>query len=156
MRGIVSGLIILFHTIFTGNSCCAQTEFRSAILQEINKLRLSGCLCGSQYMPRASPLHWNENLTKSAIKHANDMFSHAHFDHVGTDGSTLDQRAVEAGYPWWTLGENIAYGYSTVEDVVKGWEESPGHCRNMMNPLFKEMGAAKTGRYWVLDLGTRQ
>jgi uncharacterized protein YkwD len=40
--------------------------------------------------------------------------------------------------------------------VVQGWLSSPGHCENIMDPRFAEMGiayapghASKRGLYWV-------
>ena len=43
----------------------------------------------------------------------------------------------------------------TAEEVVQGWLDSPGHCENIMDPRFAEMGIAyaaghaKRGLYWV-------
>ena len=51
-------------------------------------------------------------------------------------------RATAAGYRWVRVGENIASGQRTVEDAVASWLDSPGHCANIMNPAFTEMGAA--------------
>ena len=54
------------------------------------------------------------------------------------------------------MGENIAYGPKSVEEVVQGWLDSPGHCENIMDPRFVEMGlgyavghVSKRGLYWV-------
>jgi len=38
-------------------------------------------------------------------------------------------------------GENIAVGYPTVSSVLQGRLGSEGHCRNVMNPAFTEIGA---------------
>jgi uncharacterized protein YkwD len=61
-----------------------------------------------------------------------------------------------AGYQEKLVGENIAYGPTTADEVVQGWLGSPGHCENIMNPQFAEMGiayaagqASKRGLYWV-------
>jgi len=40
------------------------------------------------------------------------------------------------------VGENIAYGPKTADEVVQGWLDSPGHCANIMDPRFAEMGIA--------------
>ena len=54
------------------------------------------------------------------------------------------------------MGENIAYGPKSAEEVVQGWLSSPGHCENIMDPRFAEMGiayapgrASRRGLYWV-------
>jgi uncharacterized protein YkwD len=60
------------------------------------------------------------------------------------------------GYREKLVGENIAYGPKSAEEVVQGWLSSPGHCENIMDPRFAEMGvayaqgqASKRGLYWV-------
>jgi len=70
--------------------------------------------------------------------------------------------AAAAGYAWSALGENIAAGQSTVEIVVDGWMKSDGHCANLMNANFREIGAACVAgnanttyrTYWTQDFGT--
>ena len=39
------------------------------------------------------------------------------------------------------IGENIAAGHTSAREAVASWIESPGHCANLMNPGFTEMGA---------------
>ena len=45
--------------------------------------------------------------------------------------------------------------YQTEKSVIEGWIKSPGHCKNIMNPAYKEIGAARKGNYWTLVLGAR-
>jgi len=40
--------------------------------------------------------------------------------------------------------------------VMQGWFHSPGHCKNLMNPAFKEIGIAENNTYWVQDFGGRE
>lgn len=132
-----------------------QEDIKDEILKEINARRAEGCTCGEEKMNAAGPLLWNEKLEKAAVRHVKDIYDHEHFSHIGTDGSKLKDRVDDTGYKWSTIGENISFGYTTVPDVVKGWLNSEGHCRNIMNPAFTEMGAANLDSYWVLDLGSR-
>jgi uncharacterized protein YkwD len=46
------------------------------------------------------------------------------------------------GYRARHVGENIASGVPTAREVVDGWLASPGHCSNIMDPRFTEMGVA--------------
>jgi uncharacterized protein YkwD len=67
-------------------------------------------------------------------------------------------RAEAAGYDWRALGENIAWNSVTPEDVVAGWMRSPGHCKNIMNPSFTEIGVAYVQiadgqTWWTQDFG---
>ncbi|HSQ47736.1 MAG TPA: CAP domain-containing protein [Lutibacter sp.] len=39
-----------------------------------------------------------------------------------------------------TVGENVAYGYSTAEGVVKGWLNSDGHRKIIENPDYTHVG----------------
>jgi uncharacterized protein YkwD len=39
-----------------------------------------------------------------------------------------------------TVGENVAYGFSTAEGVVKGWLNSDGHRKIIENPDYTHFG----------------
>ncbi len=141
-----------FFLLFSISQGFSQVSIKAEIMDEINKARVSGCNCGDERMPPAGKLEWNEQLEKAAAKHAVDMYDHDNLDHKGTDGSDLGDRISATGYAWSMVGENISWGFTEAGDVVRGWIESSGHCKNMMNPTFTEMGAARKGEYWVLEL----
>lgn len=133
-----------------GKSPNLTTErIKAAMLHRVNTARASGRHCGSQRFGSAAPLTWNDALQAAAQRQSNDMARHDHFSHTGTDGSTLAERVDGAGYLWRTIGENIAFNQRTVAEVMDGWLDSPGHCANIMNPAFTEMGAAITAFYWT-------
>ncbi len=107
----------------------------------------------------ASPLAMCNALRTAAQNHSADQAAHNTMTHTGSDGSTLDTRATRAGYTGWTaLGENVAYGYGTVDSVMTGWMNSPGHRANLLNSGFTHVGlgqaAASAGAlYWTQDFG---
>jgi uncharacterized protein YkwD len=103
-----------------------------------------------------SPLTLNAKLSKAAQDHSADMASHQNMSHTGSDGSDPGQRITAAGYSWSAYGENVAFGYSTPEEVMAGWMSSPGHKRNILDCGFKEIGVglAQPGSYWTQDFGT--
>ena len=144
-------------------SCSAQPEqfalptetIQTEILDAVNALRALGCTCGNEVFGSTSALSWNDQLEAAAGAHSQDMQAHDFFDHTGSDGSDAGDRILREGYSWMSYGENIAWGYTSVEEVVQGWKESPGHCRLMMDPKFKEMGAVRVSNYWTLTLGSR-
>lgn len=142
----------IFLTVISVN-VFSQESIENELLTEINNLRKNGCQCGEQKMPPAGPLTWSKQLEKAAERHARDMFDNQHFDHIGTDKSDLGDRITAEGYDWSLVGENIAWGHTSVKDAVEGWVLSPEHCKNMMDPTFTDVGAAVKGTYWVLDLG---
>lgn len=102
------------------------------------------------------PLTLNSTLTKAAQAHSDDMAAHQNMSHTGSDGSSPGDRITRAGYTWSSYGENVAYGYSTADQVMAGWMSSPGHRANILNCGFKEIGVglAQPGSYWTQDFGT--
>ena len=86
------------------------------------------------------PLVIDQNLEKAADDHSKNMAQQDFFSHTGKDGSRPWDRAEDAGYESRFVGENIAAGYRTPEDVVQGWIDSPGHRANMLNPDYNEIG----------------
>lgn len=103
-----------------------------------------------------SPVQLNSTLSKAAQDHSADMAAHNTMSHTGSDGSDPGSRITAAGYQWSAYGENVAYGYSTPEQVMAGWMDSPGHRENILNCSFKEIGVglAQPGSYWTQDFGT--
>ncbi|MFF9020350.1 CAP domain-containing protein [Streptomyces eurythermus] len=101
------------------------------------------------------PLILNPALTKAAQDHSADMAAHQNMSHTGSDGSDPGLRITRAGYAWSSYGENVAYGYTTAEQVMTGWMASPGHRANILNCGFQEIGVglAQPGSYWTQDFG---
>lgn len=112
------------------------------ILNEVNAARASARTCGKQAFPAAPPLRWNPALGAAALGHSREMASGRYFNHQARDGSHAEQRVARAGYAWRRVGENIAFGQRTPQDAVASWLGSPGHCANIMQAGFTEMGAA--------------
>lgn len=123
------------------------------MLDAVNAERAAGATCGGERYPAVGPLAWNSRLEQAALEHTMDMVRHEHFDHTGTDGSRPGDRAKRAGYRWRIVGENIARYQRTLDEVVADWMASPGHCRQIMDPGFVEMGAVERDRYWTQVFG---
>lgn len=139
----------------------ADEERRSAeknVIDLVNSARLKGARCGNRYYKATRPVEWNETIAQAAKKHSRDMASKENVGHTASDGSGPGERIARLGYRWIAYGENVGEGYRNPEEAVKEWLKSPGHCRNIMNPGFKEAGAAYvkgTKRtYWTLVLAT--
>ena len=149
-------------------------------LDAINVARGNTQHCGSRGdFSAATPVKWNDALYKAAYAHSYDLAYSNTFSHTGSNtqyditarelslgqGSSADQRIEHNGYTdWKTWGENIAAGSrrKTAQIVIDAWLDSDGHCANMMNPEFKEVGLAlvtKEGstyeNYWTQNFGTR-
>jgi uncharacterized protein YkwD len=112
------------------------------ILDGVNAARAEARTCGTQQFPPAPPLRWSPALGAAALAHSRDMAAQRYFSHIARDGSAAGARAQRAGYAWLRIGENIAFGQYSPQEALAGWLTSPGHCANIMNRDFTEMGAA--------------
>lgn len=109
------------------------------------------------------PLTVEPHLTQSAQGHASDMVKQQYFDHNSKDGSSPFDRMKRAGFTGGAMGENIAAGQSTPQDVMTGWMNSPGHKANILNCSFNQIGVGYDagvvqpgygGGSWVQNFGT--
>jgi uncharacterized protein YkwD len=156
--------LIVFSAFFSGIAPnphrSPKKDFKKEFLTRINKARSEGCHCGDVYMPPAPPVVWNNDLESAAQNHAADMSAQNYFSHTSKDGRTMSDRVIANGYTYngyksFAVGENIAQGQESIAEVMDGWLKSPGHCKNLLNPNFKEVGVAQFNRYWVQDFGGR-
>lgn len=81
----------------------------------------------------------NEKLRSAARGHSQDMADQNYFDHTSLDGRTPWDRSKAAGYQN-AIGENIAKGQRTAEQVMESWMNSDGHRKNILNCDAKETG----------------
>lgn len=100
-----------------------------------------------------APLQWDARLEIASAFHATEMVELGFFAHRSPSGETPLDRAYAVGY-FHGVGENIAKGQRTVENVHKAWMNSPGHRANILNPHASVMAAARVGDVWVEMFGT--
>jgi uncharacterized protein YkwD len=117
-------------------------QLSQELLARVNAARATPRVCGAQAFGAAPPVTWSDTLAVAALGHSQDMAAKHYFNHQEPGGSTPAERATRAGYRWTRISENIASGQHTVAQAVADWLDSPGHCANIMNPAFTEMGAA--------------
>jgi uncharacterized protein YkwD len=131
------------------------SAIRARVVDLVNDARSKGRRCGSERFAAAPPLGASRKLDEAASGHARSMARKNYFDHRGRDGGQPRDRVIRTGYQFRLTGENIALGPESAEEVVAGWLASPGHCANIMEPRFQEIGVGlATGRgrgkiYWV-------
>lgn len=100
------------------------------------------------------PVTPSPRLEEAAKRHAMDMARRGFFDHKGSDGSDVMQRARGQGYGACAIAENIAKGQKTLTEVLGDWAQSPVHRRNMLNAEVTDYGLVRApGDIWVLVLG---
>lgn len=98
---------------------------------------------------KREPVKVNPDLTKAAEYFAKFMAESGKYGHEA-DGQKPADRAKKHGYDYCIVLENIAYMYNsegfTTDDLggglVKGWQKSPGHRKNMLDPDVTETGVA--------------
>jgi uncharacterized protein YkwD len=112
------------------------------MLTRVNDARSQARNCGSENYPATAALSWHCTLEDVAYEHSRDMGDHNFFSHTGSDGLGSADRVKNAGYNWSAVGENIAAGQQTIDAVMTGWLDSPGHCANIMHASYAEFGAA--------------
>ena len=110
------------------------------------------------------PLKWDPELASAAQEHSDNMGEQDFFSHTGQDGFQPWDRTEAAGDDNTSIGENIAAGQATPEEVVQAWIDSPGHRENMLNPNYEYLGVGyheenpDTGSvnyqyYWTQNFG---
>jgi uncharacterized protein YkwD len=104
------------------------------------------------------PLKSNSLLKSAAQAHSGDMAKKDYFSHTGKDGRSPFDRMTDAGYSYTAAAENIAAGQRTPADVVKGWMNSAGHKKNILNCTYTEIGVGYAkggsyGTYWTQNFG---
>ncbi len=102
------------------------------------------------------PVEASPGLTKAAVRHASDMAANDFLDHMGSDGSTPEQRAQEEGYPSNNVSENVASGLPDGNTLLFAFMASAGHDQVMLDPLWNAVGIAReqgADWYWTVDFG---
>jgi hypothetical protein len=87
-------------------------------------------------------LHLNAQLAAAAQTKANDMVARNYWSHDTPDGQAPWSFVSAAGYSYRTAGENLAYGFSSADQVMDGWMHSPEHRANVLNKTYSEVGFA--------------
>jgi uncharacterized protein YkwD len=107
------------------------------------------------------PLKLNTELTNAAKSHSTDLSKWDRISHFGSDGSNPWDRVKRSGYNARLAAENVGTGQNNIDEVFKGWQESPGHNKNLLLSDAEHMGIAlvqdpKTEfkTFWTLVLGT--
>jgi len=139
------------------------TDTRTAdksLLAQVNAARAKPRMCGYRRFQAARPLRWSAALGTAAQGHSQAMASTNYFGHQDPRGDTPADRARVAGYRGRQIGENIAAGQGSPNQAMQAWLASPGHCANLMNPMFTQVGAAYAtntrsdlGIYWTMLFG---
>ncbi|RAL24668.1 hypothetical protein DL240_00215 [Lujinxingia litoralis] len=137
------------------------------VVHLVNEYRAEGANCDTEGVFDPAPPVVGEGILRCAARlHSKDMAENDFFDHIHpVTGETPFDRIEKAGYTGsYPQGENIAAGQESAVEVMEGWMESDGHCANIMNPDFTELGVGvfrdssasnSYGIYWTQKFGAR-
>ena len=151
MRKFLTGLIIFLLAI--NFSVAAAESARLSRQEETNKFPLEVLRLVNVERARvgALPLKFAKDLEASAYVRAKEL--PIKFSHTRPDGSKCFTAMPQIGH---MLGENLAGGQSSPQQVVQAWMDSKTHRDNMLNKNFTEMGVvyyyqsnSKYKHYWV-------
>jgi uncharacterized protein YkwD len=112
----------------------AAEELREAVIDAINVEREKAGL---------KTLDPHRKLTAAAEDRLQDMFERRYFGHVAPDGTRPDALVRRRGYDFVAIGENLATGQRTAEQVVARWMRSRGHRATLLGS-FEDVGVAVT------------
>lgn len=103
------------------------SEFAEEVVRLINEERKKNGL---------EPLTIDQTLMNNAYTRSTEL--ETNFGHKRPNGEKGYMFALELGYS--TVGENIAAGQNTPEEVVSAWMSSSGHRSNILNSDFTHTG----------------
>ncbi len=117
---------------------------------EQHLLDLTNALRAVEGESGAVPLKFNAKLNAAAQKYSQYMLSNMWFSHDAKDGTGPDKRALDEGYDFEYVGENLgviktnnpdfALDFAAVDSLFKSWKESPDHYSNIISNKFVEIG----------------
>jgi len=104
----------------------------------------------------------NAKLQRLAERHALVMARTGKVQHAIGFGDSFVRRLHASGYFAQEAAENISGGFDTIEQAMVGWQESPGHRKNMLKPAVREIGLGVSNNpttglktFWVMVLGVQ-
>jgi uncharacterized protein YkwD len=146
------------HRVHATRACANANAAVGAVSRPATKAAVV-CLINKQRTDRGLPaLHESGLLDRSAQGWTNTMVATGAFTH----GANFAGRISAVGFQWSSAGENIATGFLTPRAVVAGWMASTGHCQNILNPTYSDVGTGVSARpvghfaggaTWTQDFG---
>jgi uncharacterized protein YkwD len=106
-------------------------------------VRIVGAL-NAQRSARGLPrLRANPDLAAAARSHSREMLLDGYFDHDSFDGTSFWKR-INAFYDAYSAGENLLEVSPdvTARRAVAMWMASPEHRRNVLDPMWRDVGVA--------------
>lgn len=152
----VAGIVLLSSHIEVANAGGMPSEQNVVLLAENENTqnyaqRVLDLVNIERRKAGVKPLVLSDELMRAAAVRSQEITQV--FSHTRPDGTKFSSLVSRHGR---RIGENIAGGYQTPEDVVDGWMHSEGHRKNILHPDFTELGVgyayeenSQYKHYWV-------
>ena len=149
-------------TVGLGLAACSTAGMRSVTPMHVDAGRAASLISSYRAQNGLGPVGVDSRLMAAAADYARAMGARDKINH--RIGGSLPKRVTASGYAWGAAAENLAAGYSSLDDAMRGWKASAGHRKNLLNPHVTEIGVAavatppgsKHRNYWALILATPQ
>lgn len=102
----------------------------SALLQQTNMERQHN---------KEPALTLNQKLSQAAQAKADDMAARDYWAHNTPDGKQPWSFVQQSGYQYYSVGENLAHGFSDSREAVLAWLNSPQHRKNVLGD-YRDVG----------------
>ena len=89
-----------------------------------------------------APVRPDPILDETALRHAKDMLARSYYGHDSPEGTTALERSKAVGYKPRFVGENVARGQYSPDEVMDGWMGSPVHREHILGGMFSDVGSA--------------
>ena len=116
--------------------------FRSVSSAGITKNSIIDLANKNREQAVVATLSENNQLAAAAELKAQDMLNSDYFDHYSPAGKAPWDFILAQKYDYSIAGENLAMDFDTSEGVTRAWMDSPTHAKNILNPLFTDIGVA--------------
>ena len=93
-------------------------------------------------MAPTTPIRWDARTMQAARTQVLYLQRANQFGHTGENGTHVGERLNATGFVWQKVGENLAAGFNSIEEVVISWLASASHCRVRMTPECNVAGVA--------------
>lgn len=148
MKTLFVNIAVATFMLFAFTSCAAddtnsvetqQTSLSREVSVTYSNLELDIITVVNQYRKKIglNELSKLDIASSVAESHTSYMISQGKISH-----DNFNQRAAELkeSAKAITVGENVAFGYKTAEDVLKGWLNSPSHRKQIESRRYTHIG----------------
>ncbi len=141
-NAVVDGTLYWYYTLVDIVTAEEINAFADEVIRLVNVERAENGL---------DALTKNERLSAAAAKRAQELVEY--YSHTRPDGSSCFTVMDDFAIYYYAVGENIAMGQSTPQEVMEDWMNSEGHRANILEVNFENIGVgvvyANGTLHWV-------